>query len=97
LEDHVGFSAVQREIAHFVDDEDGWSQERGELSVEPAEVIRHQGPWRGGLYPLMSGNECHFLAADFDVPAAMLDALAYTKAAPGSRSSGRPTRLGWRG
>lgn len=33
-----------------------------------------------GLYPLLSGSECHWLAADFDGPAAMLDALAYTKA-----------------
>jgi DNA-binding CsgD family transcriptional regulator len=34
-----------------------------------------------GLYPLLKDNTCHFLVADFDGPAAMLDALAYTKAA----------------
>jgi hypothetical protein len=34
-----------------------------------------------GLYPLLPGNICHFLVADFDGPAAMLDAFAYTKAA----------------
>ena len=34
-----------------------------------------------GLYPLSAENTCHFLAADFDGPAAMLDALAYCKAA----------------
>ena len=34
-----------------------------------------------GLYPLLSDNTCWFLVADFDGPAAMLDALAYCKAA----------------
>src|SRR5690348_4675641 len=33
-----------------------------------------------GLYPLLPGNACHFLVADFDGPTAMLDALAYVKA-----------------
>jgi superfamily II DNA or RNA helicase len=43
-----------------------------------------------GLYPLLPDNSCRFLAADFDGPAAMLDALAYTKAA---RAHGVPTAL----
>ncbi len=34
-----------------------------------------------GVYPLMDGSRCCWLAADFDGPAAMLDALAYLKAA----------------
>ena len=34
-----------------------------------------------GLYPLLKDNSCCFLVADFDGPAAMLDALAYAKAA----------------
>jgi superfamily II DNA or RNA helicase len=34
-----------------------------------------------GLYPLLDGSRCWWLAADFDGPAAMLDALAYLKAA----------------
>ncbi len=34
-----------------------------------------------GLYPLLNGDNCWRLAADFDGPAAMLDALAYLKAA----------------
>lgn len=34
-----------------------------------------------GLYPLLDGDRCHWLAADFDGPAALLDALAYLKAA----------------
>ncbi|MCZ7421084.1 hypothetical protein O7605_16360 [Verrucosispora sp. WMMA2121] len=37
-----------------------------------------------GLYPLMPGNTCHFVVADFDGPTAMLDALAYVKAARAS-------------
>lgn len=43
-----------------------------------------------GLYPLRNDNSCHFLVADFDGPAAMLDALAYTKAA---RAAGVPAAL----
>jgi hypothetical protein len=34
-----------------------------------------------GLYPLLAGSTCHFVVADFDGPTAMLDALAYLKAA----------------
>jgi hypothetical protein len=34
-----------------------------------------------GLYPLLEGDLCWWLAADFDGPMAMLDALAYLKAA----------------
>jgi superfamily II DNA or RNA helicase len=34
-----------------------------------------------GLYPLLDGGLCWWLAADFDGPMAMLDALAYLKAA----------------
>jgi superfamily II DNA or RNA helicase len=33
-----------------------------------------------GLYPLLDGDLCWWLAADFDGPMAMLDALAYLKA-----------------
>ena len=43
-----------------------------------------------GLYPLLPGNTCHFVAADFDGPTAMLDALAYVKAA---RAGGVPAAL----
>ncbi|WP_243710305.1 DEAD/DEAH box helicase [Micromonospora sp. KC213] len=43
-----------------------------------------------GLYPLMPGNTCHFVVADFDGPTAMLDALAYVKAA---RASAVPAAL----
>jgi len=34
-----------------------------------------------GLYPMLDGDRCHWLAADFDGPTGMLDALAYLKAA----------------
>ncbi len=34
-----------------------------------------------GLYPLLDSDRCHWLAADFDGATAMLDALAYLKAA----------------
>ncbi len=43
-----------------------------------------------GLYPLRADNSCHFMVADFDGPAAMLDALAYAKAA---RANGVPAAL----
>src|SRR4029453_10816140 len=43
-----------------------------------------------GLYPLLTTNMCHFLVADFDGPAAMLDALAYGKAA---RAGGVPAAV----
>lgn len=43
-----------------------------------------------GLYPLLTDNTCRFLVADFDGPAAMLDAVAYGKAA---RASGIPAAV----
>ncbi|MFE9695046.1 DEAD/DEAH box helicase family protein [Micromonospora sp. NPDC005806] len=43
-----------------------------------------------GLYPLLPGNTCHFVVADFDGATAMLDALAYVKAA---RASAVPAAL----
>ena len=38
-----------------------------------------------GLYPLLPDHTCRFVVADFDGDAAMLDALAYVKAARASR------------
>jgi hypothetical protein len=43
-----------------------------------------------GLYPLLTGNTCHCVVADFDGPAAMLDAIAYVQAA---RANGVPAAL----
>ena len=43
-----------------------------------------------GLYPMLRDDTCHWLAADFDGPSAMLDALSYLKAA---RAVGVPGAL----
>ena len=43
-----------------------------------------------GLYPLLDGDRCWWLAADFDGQSALLDALAYLKAA---RACGAPAGL----
>jgi superfamily II DNA or RNA helicase len=43
-----------------------------------------------GLYPLLDGDRCWWLAADFDGPDAMIDALMYLKAA---RAIGVPVAL----
>jgi hypothetical protein len=43
-----------------------------------------------GLYPMLDGDRCRWLAADFDGPVAMLDALAYLKAA---RAADAPVAL----
>ena len=43
-----------------------------------------------GLYPMLDGDRCSWLAADFDGPPAMLDALSYLKAA---RAVGAPAAL----
>lgn len=39
-----------------------------------------------GLYPLLDGDRCWWLAADFDGSAGMLDALSYLKAAGATKS-----------
>jgi hypothetical protein len=48
------------------------------------------GQMHVGLYPLLDGDRCWWLAADFDGTAAMLDALNYVKAA---RTLGVPAGL----
>jgi len=61
------------------------------LPLTPDVVAAHlAGEVFIGFYPLLSGNQCHWLAADFDGLTAMLDALAYVKAA---RSRGIPAAL----
>src|SRR3954471_44329 len=65
----------------------GWRKgvpaaEREYLPLAEEVVTAHlSGELELGLYPLLDGDRCHWLAADFDGPAAMLDALAYLKAA----------------
>nr|WP_254456052.1 DEAD/DEAH box helicase [Paeniglutamicibacter quisquiliarum] len=50
--------------------------------LTPSEVEGHlRGRQHIGLYPLTARDTCFFVAADFDGDAAMLDALAYLKAA----------------
>jgi hypothetical protein len=56
LEDHVGFGAAQRQVADFVDDEQGWPQVGLELAVElgvpgtgvPSWESKRPGAWRLG-------------------------------------------------
>ena len=44
-----------------------------------------------GLHPLLDGDKCWWLAADFDGPEALFDALMYIKATgtPGQRPEDR--------
>ncbi len=54
------------------------------LPLTPEVIATHLvGDIDLGLYPLLPDDTCHWLAADFDGPAAILDALAYLKAARG--------------
>lgn len=54
------------------------------LPLTPAVIAAHlSGDVFIGLYPLFSDNSCWFVVADFDGGTAMLDAIAYAKAARG--------------
>ena len=65
----------------------GWrrgmpAEQRVYLPLTPQVLTEHlSGVAEIGLYPMLDGDRCHWLAADFDGDAAMLDALAYVKAA----------------
>jgi hypothetical protein len=51
-----------------------------------------------GLYPLLDGDMCSWLAADFDGPEAMFDALMYVKAGwPSHPGRAGGTQVGCRG
>jgi hypothetical protein len=57
-------------------------EDRDYLPLTAEVITAHlSGEVHVGLYPLLDGDRCCWLAADFDGPAAMLDALAYLKAA----------------
>ncbi len=57
-------------------------EDRDYLPLTPEVVTAHlSGRVHLGLYPLLDGDRCWWLAADFDGATAMLDALAYVKAA----------------
>lgn len=61
------------------------------LSLTPDVIGQHlRGEVHIGLYPLSDDDTCWWVAADFDKEAAMLDALAYMKAA---RAHGVPAAL----
>jgi len=76
--------------------EGGWRKGRPASDVRhlplTAEVLAAHltGDAHIGLYPMLRGDQTCWLAADFDGPAAMLDALAYLKAA---RAVGAPAAL----
>jgi hypothetical protein len=65
----------------------GWRKglrhaERDYLPLTAEVLAAHlTGEMHIGLYPLLDGDRCWWLVADFDGPAAMLDALDYVKAA----------------
>lgn len=65
--------------------------ERDYLPLTAEVLAGHlSGKMHIGLYPLMDRDRCWWLAADFDGPDAMIDALMYLKAA---RSLGVPAAL----
>lgn len=73
--------------------EGGWRKgtNRPYLPLTDRTVEAHlTGEVHLGLYPLLVGDVCRWLAADFDGPSAILDALAYLKAA---RAVGAPAAL----
>jgi superfamily II DNA or RNA helicase len=56
-------------------------EDRDYLPLTPAVLAAHlKGEVHIGLYPLLDGDTCWWLAADFDGPDAMFDALMYVKA-----------------
>ncbi len=74
----------------------GWRKgvphaERDYLPLTAEVLAAHlSGQVHVGLYPLLDGDRCWWLAADFDGPSALLDALNYVKAA---RALGVPAGL----
>jgi hypothetical protein len=71
----------------------GWrkGENRPHLRLTNAVVEAHlTGEAHVGLHPMLSDNTCQWLAADFDGPSALLDALSYLKAA---RAVGTPASL----
>ena len=56
-------------------------EDRSYLPLTAAVLAAHlKGEVHIGLYPLLDGDRCWWLAADFDGPEAMFDALMYVKA-----------------
>jgi hypothetical protein len=71
----------------------GWRKgvpaaEREYLPLAEGVITAHlSGELELGLYPLLDGDRCCWLAADFDGATALLDALAYLKAARAAGAS----------
>lgn len=66
-------------------------QNRNYLPLTDEVITAHlTGTVHAGVYPLMSDDRCRLLACDFDGSGALLDALAFTKAA---RAADVPTGL----
>lgn len=66
-------------------------QNRTYLPLTDEVITAHlTGTIHAGIYPLMSDDRCRLLACDFDGSGALLDALAFTKAA---RAADVPTAL----
>src|SRR4051794_486881 len=71
----------------------GWRKgvpaaEREHLPLTEAVITAHlSGELELGLYPILDDDRCCWLAADFDGATAMLDALAYLKAARAAGAS----------
>jgi hypothetical protein len=66
-------------------------QNRTYLPLTDEVITAHlTGTIHAGIYPLMSDDRCRLLACDLDGSGALLDALAYTKAA---RAADVPTAL----
>ena len=62
-------------------------EDRNYLPLTAAVLAAHlKGEAHIGLYPLLDGDRCWWLAADFDGPEAMFDALMYVKPAAPCRS-----------
>lgn len=62
--------------------------EREYLPLTDEVITAHlSGELEVGLYPLLDGDRCCWLAADFDGPTAMLDALAHLKGARAADAS----------
>ncbi len=73
----------------------GWSKARqpGREYLPLTDEVLHRhlaGELHAGLYPVLRGDGCRLLAADFDGPGWLLDALAYLDAAT---AAGAPSAL----
>ena len=70
-----------------------WHQDRDYLPLTPAVLAAHlKGEVHIGLYPLLDGDRCWWLAADFDGPEAIFDASCTSLRRQGHRRGPRLPR-----